>query len=438
MSSPQDTIVALATGPLPSALAVVRMSGPLTPTLIGALTRRPPPTPRRASLRKLLDPSGREIDEAVLVFMPGPGSFTGEDSAEFTLHGGAAVIAHFLETATAIAGVRLAEPGEFTRRAFESGKLDLTQAEAIADLIAAETPLQKDAALRQLGGAISAAFQEWRFALVEIMALVEVMVDFTDEADAPDDTTTEVLARIHDLVAAITRSLDDDRAGERVRAGIRIAILGAPNAGKSTLLNRLAGREAAIVTPIAGTTRDVIDVRLVLAGVPVTLSDTAGLRPTDDVIEAEGVERARRAGDAADLRIHLLTPDADYRVSPTPRDIVVNAKADILAPADPALDAISAKSGAGMDALIETLEARVSMLIAGQESAVVTRARHRDAMGSAVMSLEYAAQRLRAGLDIAIVAEDVRRASRALDGLVGRLDVEAVLGAVFSRFCIGK
>ena len=438
MSREQDTIVALATGQLPSALAVIRMSGARVMAIVEAVTRRSAPQPRRAVVRRLVDLQGRDIDEAVVVVMPGPASFTGEDCAELTLHGGPAVVAHCLETVTALPGVRLAEPGEFTRRAFEAGKLDLTQAEAIADIIAAETPLQKDAALRQLGGTISSAYQDWRLDLVEILALIEVMVDFTDESDAPDDTTTEVAARIEDLVFRISRTLDDDRAGERVRDGIRIAILGAPNAGKSTLLNRLVGRDAAIVTPIAGTTRDVIDVRLVLAGVPVTLSDTAGLRATDDVIEAEGVERARRAAQAADLRIHLMTPDSDYRVQPGPNDVVVNSKIDAVPCVDPALPGISARTGEGIDAFLATLEDRIKALIAGQESAVVTRARHRDSMSTARQALENAAERLLAGHDIAIVAEDVRQACQALDRLVGRLDVEAVLGAVFSRFCIGK
>lgn len=436
--------MALASGPTPSALALVRMSGPQCRAIIEALSGCPVPPARQLVRRHIRDAQGQAIDDAMLVFLPGPANFTGEDSAEITTHGGPAVVGHLLQTLTAMTGVRLAEPGEFTRRAFEAGKLDLTQAEAIADLIAADTPLQKDMALRQLDGAMSRVCGEISVALGEALALCEAMIDFSDEGDVPDDLREGVRHALKSARAAIGRALDDDHAGQRVREGVRIAIIGAPNAGKSTLLNRLAGRDAAIVTPIPGTTRDVIDVRLVLAGVPVTVSDTAGLRETSDAIEAEGVRRARLTAENADIRIWVaesMVGMAEWPDAAGENDLLVRTKADLVATDDqpsPEATAISALTGAGMEAFLSALVVRVAQSVAGAGSAVVTRERHRIALRAAQDRVDAALAGVAAGSGVEWVAEDIRAAHDALDRLIGRLDMEAVLGAIFSRFCVGK
>lgn len=438
----RDTIVALATGTLPSALAIVRLSGPWTQKVVAALTGAPLPEPRKTVLRRFHDADGALIDEGVLVhFEPGTG-FTGESAAEFTLHGGQAVVDHFIGTVLALPGTRLAEPGEFTRRAFEAGRLDLTQAEAIADLIEAETPLQKSQALSQLDGAVSSAYAELRDALIEALAQIEVMIDFTDEADAPDDTTGSLRPLLESVSEQIGAILDDDRIGEKVRSGLSIVILGPPNAGKSTLLNRLAGRDAAIVTARPGTTRDTIDVRLVLSGVPVTVTDTAGLRDTEDEIEAEGVRRALTRAEAADIRV-WLDPDGSFDGaefgSKKPEDVLIQTKID-LAPnsSSRATLAISAETGAGIDALVDALTKRIQSTLSGRENVVITRARHRQALSDAAAALSVAGRGLDSGSPVELIAEDIRIALRHLERLVGRVNVEDVLGSVFSRFCIGK
>src|SRR5579872_2546360 len=301
MTNDRPTIYALSSGRPPAAIAVVRVCGPRAGAALESLIGRLP-KPRQAALARVRDPaSGEVIDEALALWFPGPHSETGEDMAELQLHGGHAVIAAVLEALASIEGCRLAEPGEFTRRAFENGRLDLTAVEGLADLIAAETPAQRRQAFRQLKGLIGDRAEAWRRQLIEALALVEARIDFSDEADVPEDLVAPALAGVRQLRAEIASALADGGRGERLRDGLVVAIAGPPNAGKSTLLNRLARREAAIVSPYVGTTRDVIEVHLDLEGFPLTLLDTAGIRDSDDPVEREGVRRAAERAGAADL-----------------------------------------------------------------------------------------------------------------------------------------
>ncbi len=303
-----DTIFAPATAAGRAAVAVVRLSGPDTKTAVEALAGDLPEA-RRASLRRLQDAAGVEIDEALVLWFPGPGSYTGEDAAEFHVHGGQAVVAALVEALSA-RGLRLAEPGEFTRRAFENGKLDLAQAEGVADLVDAETEAQRRQALEQLGGRLSEVQARWREALTGALAMFEAAVDFPDE-EVPADVASRARPILEGVIEELDAAAADAVRGDRVRQGYRIALLGAPNAGKSTLLNALARRDAAIVTATPGTTRDIIEVPLVLGGYKVIVADTAGIRATDDEIEAEGVRRAEAWGQGADLRIWLVDGQGD-------------------------------------------------------------------------------------------------------------------------------
>ena len=440
-----DTIFALATAPGRAALAVVRVSGPGAGAALTVLAGKLP-SPRRASLRKLRDAGGGLIDEALVVWLPGPASYTGEDSAELHLHGGLAVVEAVVD-ALAAAGLRLAEPGEFTRRAFQNGRLDLAQAEAVADLIDAETTAQARQALDQLGGGLSRRYDGWRDLLIESLAVLEAAVDFPDE-DLPEDVAARARPHLRTLLGELEAALSDADRGRRVREGFRIALVGAPNAGKSSLHNALAGRDAAIVTATPGTTRDVIEVPLVLAGYKVLLADTAGVRDTAEAIEAEGVRRARAWAGDADLRLWVVdqsASDGHWREAAglvRAGDLLMLNKID-LARGDDALAAsgtalevlsVSVMSVADMAALRSWLEARVVSALSGAEFPAATRLRHAE-------SLTEAAERVRRALDQAepeLAAEDVRLAARALERVSGRVDPEAVLDRVFSSFCIGK
>lgn len=440
----QDTICALASGPLPSAIAVVRISGPSVYEIGALLLTGGLPPARRGTLTKLIDQAGSLIDEGIALFFPAPNSYTGEDTLELFLHGGPAVVGHALGALTAIEGVRLAEPGEFTRRAFEAGKLNLTQAEGVADLIEAETLAQKGQALRQLSGGLSETYAGWRDELMGLLALVEVMIDFPDEGDVDANAASPVRPRVTDLIAEVEAALGDGGIGERIRDGFRIAIIGAPNAGKSTLLNRLAGREAAIVTSRPGTTRDVIEIRKVLGGQVVWIADTAGLRETEDEIEAEGIRRAKMTADDADLCILLVDPSETAAPPPlpypSPKGIVVVNKADLVAPGQTmtADFIVSAKDGAGVEALEAGLAARIQALAGSVEAPVITRARHREKLTRGLAALASARTALDNQLGFELVAEDLRLAIREMQAIIGEIGVEDVLGAVFSRFCIGK
>ncbi len=433
--SAADTIFALASGAGRAAVALLRLSGPGAGAALTALAG-PLPPPRQASLRRLRDAAGEALDQALVLWFPAPGSYTGEASAEFHLHGGPAVVAAVSEALVA-AGARPAEPGEFTRRAFLNGKLDLTEAEGIADLIEAETEAQRRQALRQAGGALSAQVAAWSARLARLLARQEAFIEFEDE-DLPAGLNDAVAAEAAALATEMAAQLAAAPRGERLRDGLMVAIIGAPNAGKSSLLNALVGREAAIVSARAGTTRDVVEVRLVLAGVPVTLADTAGLRDAADEIEAEGVKRARRRAEEADVVLAVFAADqpADAETlaaMPTGALVVAN-KADLAAPGIAGALAVSALTGAGLAELRAALTARAAALAGLTEQATLTRPRHRAAVGEArdwLLGLASAPMpELR--------AEALRAALRALGRLTGQVGVEAILDLVFSEFCIGK
>jgi tRNA modification GTPase len=382
------------------------------------------------------------VDRGLVLFSPGPRSYTGEDLIEFQLHGGRAVVEHALAALTKMDGVRLAEPGEFTRRAFENGKLDLTEAEGVADLVESETLAQKAQALRQLGGGLSQIYEEWRSELTELLALTEAMIDFPDEADIEQHNLVPLLAALTGLKKRFETALGDYGIGEKIRDGFRVAIVGPANAGKSSILNRLARRDAAIVTDIAGTTRDIVEVRIRLAGQLVWLADTAGLRVTDDLIEREGIRRTEHAAREADLRIHVIDSLAPCPpvISVRPHDLVILNKCDQAEISLPGHDGIrlSAITGEGL----EQLEQAVAAFVAGRasyvEAPVITRARHREKLSLACNALDVAVNILESGDGLELAAEELRIAERALSSIIGRIDVEDVLGAVFSRFCIGK
>ncbi|MBO1076698.1 tRNA uridine-5-carboxymethylaminomethyl(34) synthesis GTPase MnmE [Roseomonas marmotae] len=435
-----DTIFALASGAGRAAIAVLRLSGSGTGEVLRRLAG-PLPPPRLASLRRLRAPGDDELlDEALVLWFPGPRSYTGEASAELHLHGGRAVLEGVSNALLAL-GARPAEPGEFTRRAFLNGRLDLTAAEGIADLIDAETAAQRRQALRQAGGALAERYAGWAGRLTRLLAHQEAAIEFAEEG-LPNSLEDEMRAGAMSLAAEIRAHLDDGGRGERLREGVWAAIIGAPNAGKSSLLNALAGRDAAIVSSTAGTTRDVVEVRLELAGVPVLLADTAGLRETVDDIEAEGVRRARRQAEQADLVLAVFaadqTPDAETLAMVAPGVVVVANKTDLAAaPAGiggVAPLAVSARTGAGMDRLRAALTEAVAARAGLTAEAGLTRPRHRAALDEAAGWLDEAA----AAPLPELASEALRAALRALGRLTGRVGVEDVLDVVFGDFCIGK
>lgn len=429
-----DTIFALSSGRLPAGVAVVRISGSQAAAAVLALCGVLPP-PRVARYGVLREPvSGEELDRGLTLFFPAPASATGEDVAELHLHGGRAVVAAVLRALSRLPGLRPAVPGEFTRRGHANGKLDLAEVEGLADLIAAESEAQRRQALALASGALSRRVEAWRDGAVGALALLEAAIDFSDEGDVPDDLAEEARAVIIRLRQELLAALSDAARGERVRDGLVVAIVGPPNAGKSTLLNRLAGREAAIVSPTAGTTRDVLEVHLELAGQAVTLLDTAGLRETSDAVEAEGVRRARARAEAADIVLWLsdegLPPPAALGEA-----VRVATKADRGGTVPPGFLSISAETGEGIEVLMSELAVRAGG-IAGGEPALVTRERQRLALEAAASHLERALGEF--GGREELRAEEVRLATRALDQTIGRVDVEDVLDALFRTFCIGK
>ncbi|MDO8290792.1 MAG: tRNA uridine-5-carboxymethylaminomethyl(34) synthesis GTPase MnmE [Parvibaculum sp.] len=440
-----ETIYALSSAGGRAGVAVIRVSGAKTRFVIEVLTGRAVPGPRQAVLRRLQDPkSNVALDRALVLYFDGPQSFTGEDVAEFHVHGGRAVVGSVLKALSGIEGLRTAEAGEFTRRAFENDKLDLTEAEGLADLIDADTEAQRRQALRQMEGALGQIYEGWRARLLRILAYAEADIDFADE-DLPDDLMARLGPQIEGLAGEIQTHLEDGHRGERLRDGVEVAIVGPPNVGKSSLLNRLAGRDAAIVSDEAGTTRDVLEVRLDLGGVPVTLSDTAGLREATGNIEKEGIRRGLAKASSADLRLVMVAmgPDGqmtgDFALAQEGDFRIVN-KADQgeLSDLQSGTMAISALTGQGIDGLVAALEARVSALYGAGEYPVITRARHREGLEACQVSLARALDGLEAGRDSALVAEDLRLAMRALGRITGRVDVEDLLDVVFRDFCIGK
>ena len=428
-----DTIFAVATGAGRAAIAVMRLSGPATRTVLGGLCRRIPP-PRRASLRRLYDPAGAELDQAMVLWLPGPGSYTGEDSAELFLHGGRAVIEGVAEALVAL-GACPAEPGEFTRRAFLNGRKDLTEAEAVYDLVAAETAAQRHQALRQLDGALGTIYRGWADRLRTLLAQQEALIDFPDE-DLPPDVEAAVMAELDALRHEVTAHLDDNRRGERLREGLVFAISGPPNVGKSSLMNALAERDVAIVSPQPGTTRDALETRVVLGGVPVTLVDTAGLRETQDAIEAEGVRRALARAADADLVIAVIESGHDIppiTAEPSPRIIAAN-KIDLGGAVPLGAIGVSALTGEGLDTLRACLTRHARSLTETAGPPPLTRARHRAALQEAVARLAGAAT-----ADLPeLRAEDLRLALRSLGRITGSVGVEDILDTLFAQFCIGK
>jgi tRNA modification GTPase len=499
MSELRDTIFALSSGRPPAAIAVVRISGPSAGTALKALIGRLP-APREAALARVRDPASKEtIDQALALWFPGPNSETGEDVAELQLHGGRAVIAATLAALARLPGLRPAEAGEFTRRAFENGKLDLTAVEGLADLVLAETEGQRRQALRQLQGALGKRAEDWRQRLIKALALTEAGIDFSDEADVPEDLLKPALAIARELEGEIAAALADGSRGERLREGLVVAIAGPPNVGKSTLLNRLARREAAIVSPYAGTTRDVIEVHLDLGGWPVTLLDTAGIRETGDPVEMEGVRRARERAEAADLVLWVVDAGegpaenaaakdaAKLSAGAGPRGIgaadrgrmppiwlvwnkvdmstknesgvISKARSDQkIIPIEPLTNVvnrsfkhkdesllmkteqrfnISALTGEGFEDLLQQLTRHAEAFLAGSESALITRERHRHALEEALSALRRA-QSAEVSAKEDLLAEELRLAARALGRLTGRVDVEDILDVIFRDFCIGK
>ncbi|MCB5409417.1 tRNA uridine-5-carboxymethylaminomethyl(34) synthesis GTPase MnmE [Pseudogemmobacter faecipullorum] len=423
-----ETIYASATARGRAGVAIIRVSGS-SAHQVCALLCGSVPAPRQAALRNI-SWNGEILDQSLVLIFGEGASFTGEDVAEFQIHGGIAVVSAVLRAISETGLARLAEPGEFTRRAFDNGMLDLTQVEGLADLIDAETEAQRKQALRTLSGEIGKRVEQWRARLIRAAALIEATIDFADE-DVPVDVTPEVSEILTTLLAELEREAAAIGAAERIREGFEVAIVGAPNAGKSTLLNRLAGREAAITSEIAGTTRDVIEVRMDLAGYAVTLLDTAGLRQGEDPIEREGIRRAVARAEAADLRIFLGPPEG--YLDPAPGDILAQGKADL---GNTGGLAVSGLTGQGIEQLLQQLAEQLSEKVAG--AGIMVRERHRLALGLGIESIRQVLLMLRQDYLAEILAEELRNALRALDVLVGRIDVDELLGEIFSSFCIGK
>lgn len=425
-----DTVFALATAQGRAGVAVIRVSGP---EAVAAVAHLCDVVPRRRGVRMLRDEAGEMLDEALVLRFPEGQSFTGEEVVELQLHGSPAVVNAVLRCLGDMPELRQAEAGEFTRRALENGRLDLAEVEGLADLIDAETESQRKQALRVFSGGLGVLAESWRTKLIRAAALLEATIDFADE-EVPVDVSPEVNTLLAEVSAEMRREAEGVRIAERVRQGFEVAITGAPNVGKSTLLNRLAGRDVAITSEVAGTTRDVIEVQMELDGLPVTLLDTAGVRDTDDIVEGLGVERAKERASQADYRIHLVMDASKANVVEGPDDLVVLAKSDIN---EANGLAISGMTGEGIDALISSITERLQEKVGN--IGIAMRERHRVAMMRAIGYLDDANSALAAPDAMAdLVAEDLRSAIRAVDSIVGRVDVEQVLGEIFSSFCIGK
>jgi tRNA modification GTPase len=426
-----DTIFALASARGKAGLSVVRISGPAAISTCALLCGTMPPA-RRATLRILSDPDGLVLDESLVLLFPGPTSFTGEDVLELQLHGSTATVNAVLRVLGDLPDLRLAEPGEFTRRALENERLDLAQVEGLADLIEAETEAQRRQALRVLSGALGDKAEGWRARLIRAASLLEATIDFADE-DVPIDVAPEVSDLLAGLIDELITESRGSAVAERIRDGFEVAIVGPPNIGKSTLLNALAGRDAAITSEIAGTTRDVIEVRMDLRGLPVTILDTAGLRDTDDIVESIGVQRALDRARDADMRVFLGDGGTIYGgLTAHQDDIVLIGKVDLKGG-----DGISGLTGEGVSALVDRIADVLAKRASGAATAI--RERHRLAIDRAIMSLESAQVEISNGSDRSeLAAEELRMAVRALDSLVGRVDVEHILDEIFINFCIGK
>ncbi|SMX32329.1 tRNA uridine-5-carboxymethylaminomethyl(34) synthesis GTPase MnmE [Maliponia aquimaris] len=425
-----DTIFALASAAGKAGVSVVRVSGPeawsAVERLAGSL-----PRPRVAAVRRLVSEDGDHLDEALVLVFEAGASFTGEKVAEFQVHGSIAVVQVLLRSLHAMPGLRPAEAGEFTRRAMNNGRLDLTQVEALADLIEAETEQQRRQALKLLSGALGQRVLSWRKDIVRAVSLLEATIDFVDE-EVPVDVSDEVDGLLDRVARALEQELRGLASAERVRLGFEVAIVGPPNAGKSTLLNYLAGRDAAITSEIAGTTRDIIEVRMEIGGLAVTLLDTAGLRESEDSIERIGVARARERAEAADLRVHLVPEGEGPLLAVQQGDIVVGAKADVCGSSG-----VSGLTGSGVPELLRQIEVTLSSRVQG--AGLASRERHRLALRDGLTHLQEARVLLQSGPDLYdVTSEEIRIAARRLEQLVGHVDVEHVLDEIFASFCVGK
>jgi tRNA modification GTPase len=442
----EQTIFALSSGRPPSAISIVRVSGPQAGLALASLAGKVP-QPRMASRVLLRDSSRQLVDDAVVLWFPGPASATGEDVAEFHVHGGRAVLAAVLAALSGLENVRAAEPGEFTRRAFENGKLELTEAEALDDLIRADTDRQRRQALRQLKGLLGERARDWRARIIDAAALIEAGIDFSDEGDVPAELAAPALAKIKSLLDEIQTVLGAQGRSERLRDGLVVTISGPPNVGKSTLMNQLARREVAIVSPHAGTTRDVIEIQLDLDGYPVTVIDTAGIRETDDPVEQEGVRRARHRAAEADLVLWMIDSPQGVsgQVGAAPVWVVRN-KVDLELLGGPAWTwrgagqggdfRISASRGDGIPELVQAIAAFARDYFGSQEDSLIGRLRQRELLLETARSLQRSIAV--AGRGEELVAEELRSASHSLGRLMGRVDVEDVLDVIFREFCVGK
>lgn len=440
MTARTDTIFALASGGLPAGVAVIRISGPssfqMAETLSGDL-----PAPRVAALRTVRSRDGGFLDRGLVMVFPGPASFTGEDCVEIHLHGGRAVVTAVLQSLAGFSAARMAEAGEFSRRAFENGKMDLVEVEGLADLLAAETEMQRRLASEQVGGHLSRVYETWREKLIFARSMLEAELDFSDEGDIPGSVSDRVWRDVADLKANVDTALSHLKAGEIIRDGFKIALAGLPNAGKSSLMNALVRRDVAIVTPIAGTTRDVVRCELDLQGYKVELFDTAGLRDTDDLVEQEGIRRAVRTIEDADLVLELV--DLVGRTEPVTATVAssvrIGTKSDLVGSATPRSDcllSVSAKTGDGLDALRAYLLDVVRQRTDVGSLAIPSRLRHAERLRSAS---SYLGAALAGGLKpLELRAEDLRLASLELARVTGRIDTETLLGKIFSEFCVGK
>lgn len=430
-----DTIFALSSGAPPAGVAIIRVSGPLALDSLRSLTAGEPlPVPRYATLRRLSDPqSGAKLDEALILIFPQPNSYTGEDVVEYHLHGGRAIIEAVMTALLSHDRHRFAQPGEFTKRAVQNGRMDLTRAEAVHDLVSAETEAQLEQAMAQYEGGLAILYDGWRGQLLRDLAYVEAHLDFPDEA-LPEDLLNQIRPDLERLESELNDHVSDAHLGERLREGFHVVILGAPNAGKSTLLNALSRREAAIVSPTPGTTRDVIEVPLNLGGYPVILIDTAGLREdSSDPIEMEGVRRAKARIENADLRLLLLDPTEKVEGQMLEADLTVWSKADLVS-GPPGTISVSAQTGDGLPELVETITGFLAERTRQRHGLGPTRVRHRNALEQVLFHLRQAQKAQLPEL----LAEDLRLAARALGEITGRVHVEELLDVIFRDFCIGK
>jgi len=437
----RDTICAVATGLPPTAIATIRVSGPLTQSIIGSVLSVEALVPRYATYVSVLSSDRSLIDTGIALFFCGPKSYTGEDTLELSVHGGRISVEKTLDRIMQ-AGARLAEPGEFTRQAFENEKLDLTRAEGIVDLIEAESVQQHNQALKQLSGALEILYESWRLDLIGLLALLEASIDFPDEEDAPLTVDAPVAKSLQKLKSDLKQALADGHISEKIRDGFNIAIVGLPNAGKSSLLNVLSGRDAAIVTDIPGTTRDVVEVRMSLGGHLVRFQDTAGLRETQDKVELEGIRRAKKTASEADLTIWVYDVSRETNEKPEDMkaDIIVATKQDVSDNSPIASDTllVSSETGFGVEALTDRIKNSLLERTGSLAAPTLTRLRHRQGVSSALDEIVLAVEVHDKQFGAELVAEHVRRADLHLKSLTGGIDTEDVLGSVFSQFCIGK